>query len=72
MPSVNPQLDQCEALTGGARVSCYENLDKTLMTKVVPWVPWMWSLVTRITSTNVTKDAYDQFLKHYFATLVKG
>jgi peptide/nickel transport system substrate-binding protein len=61
VPSVNSQLDQCEALTGGARVSCYENLDKTLMTKVVPWVPWMWSLVTRITSTNVTKYTYDQF-----------
>jgi peptide/nickel transport system substrate-binding protein len=61
VPSVNTQLDQCEALAGGARVSCYETLDKTLMTKVVPWVPWMWSLVTRITSTNVTKYAFDQF-----------
>ena len=32
-----------------------------LMTKVVPWVPWMWSNVTRITSTNVTKYEFDQF-----------
>ena len=40
---------------------CYEALDKTLMLKIVPWVPWMWSTVTRITSTNVTHYQYDQF-----------
>ncbi len=61
VPSVDKQLDTCEALTGSARDTCYENLDKTLTTNVVPWVPWMWSLVTRITSTNVTKYAFDQF-----------
>ena len=31
------------------------------MTKVVPWVPYLWSYVTRITSTNVTHYAFDQF-----------
>jgi peptide/nickel transport system substrate-binding protein len=61
VPNINTQLDKCETLAGGARISCYANLDKTLMTNVVPWVPWMWSLVTRITSTNVTKYAFDQF-----------
>jgi hypothetical protein len=40
---------------------CYQNLDKTLMLKIVPWVPWMWSTVTRITSTNVTHYQFDQF-----------
>ena len=60
-PSVNAQLDRCNALIGGARLTCYENLDKYLMTKVVPWVPFMWSYVTRITSKNVTKYGFDQF-----------
>ena len=31
------------------------------MTKVVPWVPWLWSIVTRITSSNVTQYEFDQF-----------
>jgi peptide/nickel transport system substrate-binding protein len=61
MPSVNSQIDKCEPLIGTPRTVCYENLDKYLMLKVVPWVPWMWSLVTRITSTNVTHYQYDQF-----------
>ena len=31
------------------------------MTNVVPWVPYLWSTVTRITSKNVTKYEFDQF-----------
>ena len=61
IPSVNSQIDKCEPLLGSSRITCYESLDKTLMLKIVPWVPWMWSLVTRITSTNVTHYQYDQF-----------
>jgi peptide/nickel transport system substrate-binding protein len=61
IPSVNSQLDKCEALIATPRIVCYENLDKNLMTKIVPWVPWMWSKVTRITSNNVTHYQFDQF-----------
>jgi len=61
VPSINAQLDRCNGLIGGARLSCYENLDKYLMTQVVPWVPYLWSKVTRITSKNVTKYEFDQF-----------
>jgi peptide/nickel transport system substrate-binding protein len=61
VPSINAQLDRCNGLIGGPRLTCYENLDKYLMTKVVPWVPYMWSYVTRITSKNVTKYGFDQF-----------
>ena len=61
VPSVNTQLDKCSALIDPARTSCYEKLDKYLMTNVVPWVPWMWSKVTRITSNNVTHYQFDQF-----------
>ncbi len=61
IPSVNSQLDRCAVLVGQQRLSCYENLDRYLMTKVVPWVPYMWSYVTRITSKNVTKYEFDQF-----------
>jgi len=61
VPSVDTQLDTCSALIGQPRLTCYENLDKTLMTKVVPRVPYMWSYVTRITSDNVTHYQFDQF-----------
>jgi len=59
--SVNTQLDKCAVLIDPARTSCYEKLDKYLMTVAVPWVPWMWSKVTRITSNNVTHYQFDQF-----------
>jgi ABC-type transport system substrate-binding protein len=61
VPSINTQLDKCSALIDPARTSCYEALDKNLTTNVVPWVPWMWSKVTRITSNNVTHYQFDQF-----------
>lgn len=61
VPSVDAQLDKCKSLGGQPRFSCYENLDKNLTTKIVPWVPYLWSKVTRITSKNVTKYAFDQF-----------
>jgi len=61
VPSIDSKLDRCSRLISQPRLSCYENLDRYLMTQVVPWVPYMWSYVTRITSKNVTKYAFDQF-----------
>jgi hypothetical protein len=61
VPSVDSRLDHCSKLIGQPRLSCYESLDRYLMTSVVPWVPYMWSYVTRITSKNVTKYEFDQF-----------
>jgi peptide/nickel transport system substrate-binding protein len=61
VPSVDSQLDKCAPLSGQARLTCYENLDKYLMTSVVPWVPYLSSYVTRITSSNVVHYQYDQF-----------
>jgi hypothetical protein len=42
-------------------MTCYENLDKYMMTKVVPWVPYLWSYAQHITAPNVTQWAFDQF-----------
>jgi ABC-type transport system substrate-binding protein len=61
VPSVNADLDRCSRLAGQPRVTCYANLDRKLMTKVVPIVPYLWSYVTRINSKNVTKYEFDQF-----------
>jgi ABC-type transport system substrate-binding protein len=61
IPNVNSMIARCAPLAGQKRLTCYENLDKVLMTQVVPWVPYLQSYVTRITSKNVTQYAYDQF-----------
>jgi ABC-type transport system substrate-binding protein len=60
VPSVNSDLDRCANLVGAAHISCYAALDRKLMTQVVPWVPYLWSKVTRITSKDVTKYEFDQ------------
>src|SRR5262249_4962801 len=61
VPSVDGQLDRCGAATGRARRTCYENLDRTLMTNVVPWVPYLWQYAAHITGPHVTKWSFDQF-----------
>jgi len=61
VPSIDSDIDKCQALTDPARTNCWMNLDKKVMTKIVPWVPYLWAKVTRITSKNVTKYEFDQF-----------
>ncbi len=61
IPSVDPQINHCNTLTGNPRVSCWASLDKTLMQNVVPWVPYLSAKVLNVISPNVTKWGYDQF-----------
>ena len=61
IPNVDSQIDRCAVLIGGARLSCYEALDRTIMTKVVPWVPYLWQYSAHITGPDVTQWQYDQF-----------
>jgi peptide/nickel transport system substrate-binding protein len=61
VPSVNGALDKCSVLLGQTRLSCYEALDKTLTTQVVPWVPYLWSYATHITGPKVGTWVFDQF-----------
>jgi peptide/nickel transport system substrate-binding protein len=61
IPSVNTDLDRCAALAGQARLSCYEGLDKKLMTQVVPWVPYLSVNNAHLTGPHVTQWQYDQF-----------
>jgi peptide/nickel transport system substrate-binding protein len=61
VPSVDAQISRCDKVTGSPRVSCWAALDRTLMTKVVPWVPYLSAQNLNVISTNVTKWNYDQF-----------
>ena len=61
VPSVNADLDRCAARSGQSRRTCYERLDKVLMTKAVPWVPYLQANVAHITGPHVTQWRFDQF-----------
>jgi peptide/nickel transport system substrate-binding protein len=61
IPSVDSDINACEAKLDGARTTCWENLDKKLMSQVVPWVPYLWSNNIKILGPKVTKWNYDQF-----------
>ena len=41
--------------------TCWESLDKKLMTTVVPWVPYLWPNNVFIIGPNVTHWNFDQF-----------
>jgi peptide/nickel transport system substrate-binding protein len=61
IPSVDKDITACSAALGQARTTCWENLDKNLMTNVVPWVPYLWPNNVFIVGPNVTHWNYDQF-----------
>jgi len=61
VPSVNEDLDHCSTLLGQPRLTCYENLDKKLTEKVVPWIPYLWSSAIHIVGPKVSKWDFDQF-----------
>jgi peptide/nickel transport system substrate-binding protein len=61
VPSVDSDINACQPKTGQDRITCWEGVDKKLMTSVVPWVPYLWSNVVKILGPNVTHWNYDQF-----------
>ncbi len=61
VPSVDSDIAACSAKLAQDRITCWENLDKKLMEKVVPWVPYLWPNNVFIIGPNVTHWNYDQF-----------
>jgi hypothetical protein len=61
VPSVNADIDACQGKLGNERTTCWQNLDKKLMEKVVPWVPYLFANNVSIVGPKVTHWAYDQF-----------
>jgi len=61
VPSVDTQIDGCEGMAGQARLTCWVNFDKFMMTNFVPWVPYLWATNITITAPSVTKYQFDQF-----------
>jgi peptide/nickel transport system substrate-binding protein len=61
IPNVDAQIDRCSLLAGQPRLSCYEALDRYLMTQVVPWVPYYSRSQVHLIGPHVTKWSFDQF-----------
>jgi peptide/nickel transport system substrate-binding protein len=61
VPSVDPDIKACQPKIKQARLDCWENVDKKLMTQVVPWVPYLWANNVTIVGPKVTHWQYDQY-----------
>jgi peptide/nickel transport system substrate-binding protein len=60
IPSIDTLINTCEALAGAPRNACWERMDKTMMTKVVAWVPYVWGRNIVITAPTVTRYVMDE------------
>jgi peptide/nickel transport system substrate-binding protein len=61
VPNIDNQLSKCQPLTGDKRTACWVGADKLVTSKIVPWVPYLWSNVIESTSAAVTNFDFDQF-----------
>jgi ABC-type oligopeptide transport system substrate-binding subunit len=61
VPSIDADFNKCAALIEQARFTCWEQLDKKMMTQVVPWVPYLDATTAKVTGPKVTKWNWDQF-----------
>lgn len=62
VPSVDAKIDRCAAtLPTGERNDCWAELDRYIMTEVVPWIPYLEANKLVITSDAVSPYEFDQF-----------
>ena len=63
VPNFNTQIDDCQKIiaTDPNRVTCWANLDKTLMEQAVPWIPYLWATQPTVVNPSVTHFEFDQF-----------
>jgi peptide/nickel transport system substrate-binding protein len=66
IPSVDSDITKCNRTQPSAeganpRTQCWANLDRKLMTQVVPWVPYLSAQNINVTGPKVSKWSYDQF-----------
>jgi peptide/nickel transport system substrate-binding protein len=61
VPSVDADIAKCLRMTGDPRTECWAEVDRKLMTDVIPWVPYLDLNVINILSRNVTKWQFDTF-----------
>lgn len=60
VPSVDADIDACQALTGQERTDCWVALNKKIMEEVVPWIPLMDATAIDLIGPAVTQYDMDQ------------
>jgi peptide/nickel transport system substrate-binding protein len=61
VPSVDADSEACEPLVGDPRVRCWAELDRKLMTEIVPWVPYLFKNRRTQTSQRLRNFTWDAF-----------
>jgi peptide/nickel transport system substrate-binding protein len=64
IPSVDGDVDVCQKIPNtqaDQRNQCFADIDKKLMEKDVPWVPYLWVNNLTVTGKTVTKFEFDQY-----------
>jgi peptide/nickel transport system substrate-binding protein len=62
LPSVEEDIKRCESTPAGEdRTACWIDLDKRLMERIVPWVPYLWDNQVRLVGPSVSRYEFDQF-----------
>jgi peptide/nickel transport system substrate-binding protein len=59
VPNVDDKINECVAKPADQVNDCYAQLDTTLMTDVVPWVPWVWATNWTSVNPSITSYVYD-------------
>jgi peptide/nickel transport system substrate-binding protein len=60
VPSVDDRIAQCAASVRHEQVVCWANLDKYLMERVVPWIPYVVESHEDLISNRVAHFSFDQ------------
>jgi hypothetical protein len=60
VPNVDAKIAECEPLIGAAQTRCWAQLDQLLMTRIVPWVPFLFERSIRAVSARVARFSFDQ------------
>jgi ABC-type transport system substrate-binding protein len=61
VPSVDAKIAECEPLNGGSQIRCWAQLDQLLMTRIVPWIPFLSVKKVRAISARIAQFSFDQF-----------
>jgi peptide/nickel transport system substrate-binding protein len=59
--NADSEIDHCNTLSGTDRTDCWIQFDKDLMTKYIPWVPYLWATAITVVGKSVTHYEFDQF-----------
>jgi peptide/nickel transport system substrate-binding protein len=59
VPSIDNEINTCEAMTGAPRDTCWSKMDQNMMTNVMAWVPYIWGRNIVITAPDVTRYMMD-------------